>query len=157
MLDAILQPEMYKELYGNYFHKVRIEYYPPRGDAKEGWDNIDIVGWLGQPMQIKMNFLCRDSILAAPVALDLILFLDLAQRAGLAGIQEWLSFYFKSPMSRPDLKPEHDLFIQHLKLTNTLRILVGEEVLDHSGLDYYEGDLSNPAADEAPIRRSGTE
>jgi len=139
VLDAILQPELYPDLYGHYYHKVRIEYYPPRGDAKEGWDNIDIVGWLGQPMQIKIDFLCRDSILAAPIVLDLILFLDLAQRAGLSGIQEWLSFYFKSPMSRPDLKPEHDLFIQHLKLTNTLRILVGEEVLDHSGLDYYEG------------------
>jgi myo-inositol-1-phosphate synthase len=139
VLDAILQPDLYPELYGDFFHKIRIEYYPPRGDAKEGWDNIDIFGWLGQPMQIKINFLCRDSILAAPVALDLILFLDLAQRAGLGGIQEWLSFYFKSPMSRPDLKPEHDLFVQHLKLTNTLRILVGEEVLDHSGLDYYEG------------------
>ena len=142
VLDAILQPELYPELYGQYYHKVRIEYYPPRGDAKEGWDNIDIVGWLGQPMQIKVNFLCRDSILAAPVVLDLILFLDLAKRAGLSGIQEWLSFYFKSPMARPDLKPEHDLFIQHLKLTNTLRILVGEEVLDHSGLDYYEGGRS---------------
>jgi len=139
VLDAILQPELYPELYGDYFHKVRIEYYPPRGDAKEGWDNIDIVGWLGQPMQIKIDFLCRDSILAAPVVLDLLLFMDLAARAGLSGIQEWLSFYFKSPMSRPDLKPEHDLFVQHLKLTNTLRILVGEEVLDHSGLDYYEG------------------
>ncbi len=140
VLDAILQPELYPELYGDYFHKVRIEYYPPRGDAKEGWDNIDIVGWLGQPMQIKIDFLCRDSILAAPVVLDLLLFLDLASRAGLSGIQEWLSFYFKSPMSRPDLKPEHDLFVQHLKLANTLRILVGEEVLDHSGLDYYEGE-----------------
>jgi myo-inositol-1-phosphate synthase len=140
VLDAILQPELYPELYGDYFHKVRIEYYPPRGDAKEGWDNIDIFGLLGQTMQIKIDFLCRDSILAAPVVLDLVLFLDLAQRADLAGIQEWLSFYFKSPMSRPDLKPEHDLFIQHLKLANTLRILVGEEVLDHSGLDYYEGD-----------------
>jgi myo-inositol-1-phosphate synthase len=139
VLNAILQPELYPELYGDYFHKVRIEYYPPRGDAKEGWDNIDIVGWLGQPMQIKIDFLCRDSILAAPVVLDLILFLDLARRSGLSGIQEWLSFYFKSPMARPDLKPEHDLFIQHLKLANTLRILVGEEVLDHSGLDYYEG------------------
>ncbi len=139
VLDAILQPDLYPELYGDYFHKVRIEYYPPRGDAKEGWDNIDIVGWLGQPMQIKIDFLCRDSILAAPVVLDLILFLDLAGRAGLSGVQEWLSFYFKSPMSRPDLKPEHDLFVQHLKLANTLRILVGEEVLDHSGLDYYEG------------------
>ena len=139
VLDAILQPELYPDLYRDYFHKVRIEYYPPRGDAKEGWDNIDIVGWLGQPMQIKIDFLCRDSILAAPVVLDLLLFLDLAARAGLSGIQEWLSFYFKSPMSRPDLKPEHDLFVQHLKLSNTLRILVGEEVLDHSGLDYYEG------------------
>ena len=140
VLDAILQPELYAELYGKYYHKIRIEYYPPRGDAKEGWDNIDIVGWLGQPMQIKIDFLCRDSILAAPVVLDLILFLDLARRAGLSGIQEWLSFYFKSPMARADLKPEHDLFVQHLKLTNTLRILVGEEVLDHSGLDYYEGN-----------------
>jgi myo-inositol-1-phosphate synthase len=139
VLDAILQPELYPELYGDYFHKVRIEYYPPRGDAKEGWDNIDIVGWLGQPMQIKIDFLCRDSILAAPVVLDLLLFLDLAGRAGLGGIQEWLSFYFKSPMARPDLRPEHDLFVQHMKLANTLRILVGEEVIDHSGLDYYEG------------------
>ncbi len=142
VLDAILQPELYPELYRDYFHKVRIEYYPPRGDAKEGWDNIDIVGWLGQPMQIKIDFLCRDSILAAPVVLDLLLFLDLAGRAGLSGIQEWLSFYFKSPMSRQDLKPEHDLFVQHLKLANTLRILVGEEVLDHSGLDYYEGAVN---------------
>jgi myo-inositol-1-phosphate synthase len=139
VLDDILQPDLYPDLYRDYFHKVRIEYYPPRGDAKEGWDNIDIVGWLGQPMQIKIDFLCRDSILAAPVVLDLLLFLDLASRAGLSGIQEWLSFYFKSPMSRPDLRPEHDLFVQHLKLSNTLRILVGEEVLDHSGLDYYEG------------------
>jgi myo-inositol-1-phosphate synthase len=156
VLDAILQPEIYRELYGEYFHKIRIEYYPPRGDAKEGWDNIDIFGWLGQPMQIKVNFLCRDSILAAPIALDLTLFLDLAQRAGLAGIQEWLSFYFKSPMSRPDLKPEHDLFIQHMKLSNTLRILVGEEVIDHSGLDYYEGDAE--AEEEIRIlRRSGSE
>ena len=141
VLNTILQPELYPDLYGDFYHKVRIEYYPPRGDAKEGWDNIDIVGWLGQPMQIKINFLCRDSILAAPIVLDLILFLDLAQRAGLSGIQEWLSFYFKSPMARPDLKPEHDLFIQHLKLTNTLRILVGEEVLDHSGLDYYQSEM----------------
>jgi myo-inositol-1-phosphate synthase len=140
VLSGILQPDLYPELYGETYHKVRIEYYPPRGDAKEGWDNIDIFGWLGQPMQIKIDFLCRDSILAAPVVLDLVLFLDLAQRAGLSGIQEWLSFYFKSPMSRPDLTPEHDLFVQHLKLTNTLRILVGEEVLDHSGLDYYEGE-----------------
>jgi myo-inositol-1-phosphate synthase len=157
VLDAILQPEMYPELYGEYFHKVRIEYYPPRGDAKEGWDNIDIVGWLGQPMQIKLNFLCRDSILAAPVALDLILFMDLAHRAGLSGIQEWLSFYFKSPMSRPDLNPEHDLFIQHLKLANTLRILVGEEVLDHSGLDYYEGREAEEWDGVTERRRSGTQ
>jgi len=145
VLDAILQPELYADLYGKCYHKVRIEYYPPRGDAKEGWDNIDIFGWLGQPMQIKIDFLCRDSILAAPLGLDLILFLDLAKRAGLSGIQEWLSFYFKSPMARADLKPEHDLFIQHLKLANTLRILVGEEVLDHSGLDYYEGDKGEEA------------
>lgn len=150
VLNAILEPDLYPDLYGDYYHKVRIEFYPPRGDAKEGWDNIDIVGWLGQPMQIKVNFLCRDSILAAPIVLDLILFLDLAQRAGLSGIQEWLSFYFKSPMARPDLKPEHDLFIQHLKLTNTLRILVGEEVLDHSGLDYYESEMRpNARAGEA--------
>ena len=145
VLDAILQPELYADLYGKYYHKIRIEYYPPRGDAKEGWDNIDIFGWLGQPMQIKIDFLCRDSILAAPLVLDIILFLDLAKRAGLSGIQEWLSFYFKSPMARADLKPEHDLFIQHLKLANTLRILVGEEVLDHSGLDYYEGDKAEEA------------
>ncbi|HTO87627.1 MAG TPA: inositol-3-phosphate synthase [Thermoanaerobaculia bacterium] len=155
VLDAILQPELYPELYGEYFHKVRIEYYPPRGDAKEGWDNIDIFGWLGQPMQIKIDFLCRDSILAAPIVLDLILFLDLAQRAGLSGIQEWLSFYFKSPMSRPDLRPEHDLFIQHLKLTNTLRILVGEEVLDHSGLDYYEGSVEAEARESKARAKSG--
>ena len=138
VLDSVLQPALYPDLYKQIFHKVRIEYYPPRGDEKEGWDNIDIFGWCGMPMQIKINFLCRDSILAAPIVLDLALFLDLAQRAGLGGIQEWLSFYFKSPMSRLDLKPEHDLFIQHLKLQNTLRILMGEEVLDHSGLDYYE-------------------
>ena len=156
VLDAILQPDLYAELYGDYFHKIRIEYYPPRGDAKEGWDNVDIFGWLGQPMQIKIDFLCRDSILAAPIVLDLILFLDLAQRAGLSGIQEWLSFYFKSPMSRPDLKPEHDLFIQHLKLTNTLRILVGEEVLDHSGLDYYEGG-ADVEEETRPLRRSENE
>ncbi len=142
VLESILQPELYPDLYGKYYHKIRIQFYPPRGDAKEGWDNIDIIGWLGQPMQIKVNFLCRDSILAAPIVLDLILFLDLAKRARLSGIQEWLSFYFKAPMARPDLRPEHDLFIQHLKLTNTLRILVGEEVLDHSGLDYYESGKS---------------
>lgn len=138
VLDSILNPELYPDLYKDYFHKIRIEYYPPRGDAKEGWDNIDIRGWMDQPMQIKINFLCRDSILAAPVVLDLILFLDLAQRAGMYGMQEWLSFYFKSPMCRPDLKPENDLFIQNEKLRNTLRIMMGEEVIDHSGLDYYE-------------------
>ena len=152
VLDAILQPELYPELYGDYFHKVRIEYYPPRGDAKEGWDNIDIFGWLGQPMQIKIDFLCRDSILAAPVVLDLILFLDLAQRAGPLGHPGVAVASTSSrPMSRPDLKPEHDLFVQHLKLTNTLRILVGEEVLDHSGLDYYEGG----AAGSLTRRRQG--
>ncbi|MBI2915280.1 MAG: inositol-3-phosphate synthase [Elusimicrobia bacterium] len=142
VLDAILQPDLYPKLYKELYHKIRIEYYPPRGDSKEGWDNIDIFGWCGLPMQIKINFLCRDSILAAPVVLDLVLFMDLAKRAGLSGIQEWLSFYFKSPMCRADLKPEHDLFIQHLKLQNTLRILMGEEVLDHSGLDYYEAKNS---------------
>ena len=144
VLEGILQPDHYPSLYGDFYHKVRIQYYPPRGDAKEGSDNIDIKGWLGEKMQIKVNFLCRDSILAAPIVLDLILFLDLAKRAGMSGIQEWLSFYFKSPMALPTLRPEHDLFIQHLKLTNTLRILVGEELLNHSGLDYYEGDLVTP-------------
>ncbi|MHB2025495.1 MAG: inositol-3-phosphate synthase [Elusimicrobiota bacterium] len=137
VLDAILDPAMYPQLYDRYYHKVRIDYYPPRGDAKEGWDNIDISGWMDMPMQIKINFLCRDSILAAPLALDLILFLDLAKRAGLGGIQEWLSFYFKSPQCRKDLSPEHDVFIQHWKLKNTLRILMGARPLDHSGLDYY--------------------
>jgi myo-inositol-1-phosphate synthase len=151
VLDSILQPSLYPDLYSRIFHKVRIEYYPPRGDEKEGWDNIDIFGWCGMPMQIKINFLCRDSILAAPIVLDLVLFMDLAQRAGLGGIQEWLSFYFKAPMSRPDLKPEHDLFIQHLKLQNTLRILMGEEVLDHSGLDYYETQ-TNGSNDDVPLR-----
>jgi myo-inositol-1-phosphate synthase len=149
VLDTVLQPSLYPELYSRIFHKVRIEYYPPRGDEKEGWDNIDIFGWCGMPMQIKINFLCRDSILAAPIVLDLVLFLDLAQRAGMSGIQEWLSFYFKSPMSRPDLKPEHDLFIQHLKLQNTLRIMMGEEVLDHSGLDYYETETAGSSANGA--------
>jgi len=138
VLESILQDDLYPDLYGDYYHKIRIEYYPPRGDDKEGWDNIDISGWLGQPMQLKVNFLCRDSILAAPVVLDLVLFLDLAGRAGLSGIQEWLSFYFKSPMCRPDLKPENDLFVQDQKMRNTLRIIMGEEVIDHSGLDYYE-------------------
>ena len=151
VLDSILEPERYPDLYGKYHHKVRIDYYPPRGDAKEGWDNIDIRGWLDMPMQIKINFLCRDSILAAPICLDLVLFLDLAQRAGLKGVQEWLSFYFKSPQCREDLKPEHDLFIQHLKLKNTLRLLMGEEVLDHSGLDYY--DAQKGAAPSFPAPR----
>ena len=150
VLDAILEPESYPDLYGNYHHKVRIDYYPPRGDAKEGWDNIDIRGWLDMPMQIKINFLCRDSILAAPIVLDLVLFLDLAKRAGLKGIQEWLSFFFKSPQCREDLKPEHDLFIQHLKLKNTLRVLMGEEVLDHSGLDYYDAEKGATSPAQAP-------
>ncbi len=141
VLEHILQPELYPELYGNFTHKVRINYYPPRGDNKEGWDNIDIFGWLGYPMQIKVDFLCRDSILAAPLVLDLILFMDLAQRSaelrGL-GIQEWLSFYFKSPMTAPGLYPEHDLFIQLMKLKNTLRHLRGEELITHLGLEYYD-------------------
>lgn len=138
VLDYILQPELYPELYENYFHKVRINYYPPRGDNKEGWDNIDIFGWLGYPMQIKIDFLCRDSILAAPIVLDVVLFLDLAQRSGMKGIQEWLSFYFKSPMTAPELYPEHDLFIQLIKLKNTLRYLRGEELITHLGLEYYD-------------------
>ncbi len=138
VLEHILQPELYPELYGHLVHKVRIDYYPPRGDAKEGWDAIDLVGWLGYPMQIKVNFLCRDSILAAPVVLDLALFLDLAQRAGFHGTQEWLSFYFKSPMTAPGLYPEHDLFIQLMKLKNTLRWAMGEDVISHLGTEYYD-------------------
>ncbi len=138
-LEHILQPQLYPDLYGRFDHKVCINYYPPRGDNKEGWDNVDIVGWLGYPMQIKVNFLCRDSILAAPVALDVALFLDLAARAGLSGIQEWLSFYFKSPMVMEGLYPEHDLFIQLTKLKNTLRHLAGEELITHLGLEYYGG------------------
>jgi myo-inositol-1-phosphate synthase len=141
VLDRILQPELYPQLYKNIHHKVRINYYPPRGDNKEGWDNIDIFGWLGYPMQIKVDFLCRDSILAAPLVLDLVLFLDLAQRShelrGL-GIQEWLSFYLKSPMTAPGLYPEHDLFIQLMKLKNTLRHLRGEPLITHLGLEYYD-------------------
>jgi myo-inositol-1-phosphate synthase len=137
-LEHILQPKLYPDLYSHLTHQVRINYYPPRGDNKEGWDNIDIFGWLGYPMQIKVNFLCRDSILAAPLVLDLVLFLDLAQRCGMKGIQEWLSFYFKSPMCAPDLYPEHDLFIQLMKLKNTLRYLRGEEQITHLGLDYYD-------------------
>ncbi|HLX76429.1 MAG TPA: inositol-3-phosphate synthase [Terriglobales bacterium] len=141
VLEHILQPKLYPELYGNLYHKVRINYYPPRGDNKEGWDNIDIFGWLGYPMQIKIDFLCRDSILAAPIVLDLVLFLDLAQRTSelrCRGIQEWLSFYFKSPMTVPGLYPEHDLFIQLMKLKNTLRYLRGEELITHLGLEYYD-------------------
>ena len=137
-LEHILQPKLYPELYSSFTHQVRINYYPPRGDNKEGWDNIDIFGWLGYPMQIKVNFLCRDSILAAPLVLDLVLFLDLAKRCGMKGIQEWFSFYFKSPMCAPDLYPEHDLFIQLMKLKNTLRYLRGEEQITHLGLEYYD-------------------
>jgi myo-inositol-1-phosphate synthase len=137
-LEYILQPKVYPELYGNFCHKVRINYYPPRGDNKEGWDNIDIFGWLGYPMQIKVDFLCRDSILAAPIVLDLVLFLDLAKRAGMRGIQEWLSFYFKSPMCAPELYPEHDLFIQLMKLKNTLRWMMGEDLITHLGAEYYD-------------------
>jgi myo-inositol-1-phosphate synthase len=141
VLEHILQPELYPQLYGNITHKVRINYYPPRGDNKEGWDNIDIFGWLGYPMQIKVDFLCRDSILAAPIVLDLVLLMDLAQRSAELkgiGIQEWLSFYFKSPMTAPGLYPEHDLFIQLMKLKNTLRHLQGEELITHLGLEYYD-------------------
>lgn len=138
VLHNILQPESYPELYKNFSHVVRINYYPPRGDNKEGWDNIDIVGWMGYPMQIKVNFLCRDSILAAPIVLDLALFSDFAHRAGLKGIQEWLSFYYKSPMAAPGLQPEHDLFIQQTKLKNTLRHLMGEDQITHLGLEYYQ-------------------
>src|SRR6202158_5438093 len=138
VLEHILQPELYPELYGNFTHKVRINYYPPRGDNKEGWDNIDIFGWLGYPMQIKVDFLCRDSILAAPLVLDLVLFLDLAQRSGMRGIQEWLSFYFKAPMTAPGLYPEHDLFIQSMKLKNTLRWMKGEDLITHLGQEYYD-------------------
>jgi len=138
VLEYILQPDLYPELYGDYYHKVRINFYPPRGDEKEAWDNIDIFGWLGYPMQIKINFMCRDSILAAPIVLDLALFLDLAQRSGMHGIQEWLSFYFKSPMHAPTVYPEHDLFIQLMKLKNRLRHLMGEELITHLGLEYYD-------------------
>jgi myo-inositol-1-phosphate synthase len=138
VLDYILQPQLYPELYKDLCHVVRINYYPPRGDNKEGWDNIDLVGWLGYKMQLKIDFLCRDSILAAPIVLDLALFLDLAKRAGMSGIQEWLSFYFKSPMHAPGLYPEHDLFIQLMKLKNTLRHMMGEELITHLGLEYYD-------------------
>ncbi|MFQ5583863.1 MAG: inositol-3-phosphate synthase [Calditrichia bacterium] len=138
VLEYILQPDLYPDLYADFYHKVRINYYPPRGDNKEGWDNIDIFGWLGYPMQIKIDFLCRDSILAAPIVLDLALFLDLSKRAGFSGIQEWLSFYFKSPMCLPGLYPEHDIFIQQMKLKNTLRYMMNEEQITHLGADYYE-------------------
>ena len=140
VLEQMLEPDKFPELYGDLYHKVRINYYPPRGDNKEGWDNIDIRGWLGYPMQIKVDFLCRDSILAAPLVLDLALFLDLAQRAKMGGIQEWLSFYFKSPMTKPGLPPMHDLFAQKVKLENTLRHLMGETLITHLGLDYYEDE-----------------
>ncbi len=138
VLEYILQPQLYPELYSDFYHKVRINYYPPRGDNKEGWDNLDIFGWLGYPMQIKIDFLCRDSILAAPIVLDLALFLDLAKRIGFKGIQEWLSFYFKSPMYAPGLYPEHDLFIQLMKLKNTLRYIQGEDLITHLGQEYYD-------------------
>jgi len=138
VLDYILQPQLYPDLYDRLCHVVRINYYPPRGDNKEGWDNIDLVGWLGYPMQLKINFLCRDSILAAPIVLDVALFLDLAKRANMYGIQEWLSFYFKSPVHAPGLYPEHDLFIQLMKLKNTLRYLKGEELITHLGREYYD-------------------
>ena len=138
VLDYILQPQLYPDLYEELCHVVRINYYPPRGDNKEGWDNIDIFGWLGYKMQIKIDFLCRDSILAAPIVLDLALFLDLAQRTGMKGVQEWLSFYFKSPMTAPGLYPEHDIFIQLMKLKNTLRHLRGEDLITHLGLEYYD-------------------
>jgi len=138
VLETILQPELHPELYGDMYHKVRIEYYPPRGDQKEGWDNLDIFGWLGYPMQIKIDFLCRDSILAAPIVLDLALFMDLAQRAGMSGIQEWLSFYFKSPMAAPGLYPENDLFVQLVKLKNMLRWMKDEALITHLGHEYYD-------------------
>jgi len=138
VLEYILQPEVYPKLYKDFSHVVRINYYPPRGDNKEGWDNIDIFGWLGYPMQIKIDFLCRDSILAAPIVLDLALFMDLAQRTGMSGVQEWLSFYFKSPQTAPGLYPEHDVFIQSMKLKNTLRHLKGEDLITHLGLEYYD-------------------
>ena len=134
----VMMSEQTRTLYGDLTHVVRINYYPPRGDNKEGWDNIDIIGWLGYPMQLKINFLCRDSILAAPIVADVALFLDLAQRSGMSGIQEWLSFYFKSPMHAPGLYPEHDLFIQLMKLKNTLRYLRGEELITHLGREYYD-------------------
>ena len=139
-LEYIFQPHLYPDLYADTYHKIRIEYYPPRGDNKEAWDNIDIFGWLGKRMQIKTNFLCSDSSLAAPLVLDLVLFMDLAKRAGLSGIQEWLSFYFKTPQHAPSVYPEHDLFIQQTKLKNTLRWLMGAEQITHLGMEYYLED-----------------
>ncbi|MGE5498169.1 MAG: inositol-3-phosphate synthase, partial [Syntrophothermus sp.] len=147
VLEGILQPELYKELYGRFYHKVRINYYPPRGDNKEGWDNIDIFGWMDYPMQLKIDFLCRDSILAAPIVLDLILFADLAKRAGMNGVQDWLSFYFKSPMHSADSVPEHDLFIQLMKLKNTLRQMMGEELITHLEDNYM------PEQKRKPVRK----
>jgi myo-inositol-1-phosphate synthase len=138
VLEGIFNQEQYPELYGELYHKIRINYYPPHGDNKESWDNIDIFGWLGYHMQIKINFLCRDSILAAPIVLDLALFLDLAQRAGMQGVQEWLSFYFKAPQTLPGLPPEHDIFKQLSKLENTLRYIMGEDLITHLGQDYYD-------------------
>jgi myo-inositol-1-phosphate synthase len=138
VLEDIFQPDINPALYGDLYHKVRINYYPPHGDNKESWDNIDIFGWLGYPMQIKINFLCRDSILAAPIVLDLAIFMDLAKRANMSGIQEWLSFYFKSPQTAPGLRPEHDIFKQLIKLQNTLRHIMGEDLITHLGLDYYQ-------------------
>jgi myo-inositol-1-phosphate synthase len=138
VLDGILKPEENPDLYGDLYHKIRINYYPPHGDNKESWDNIDIFGWLGAPMQIKINFLCRDSILAAPIVLDLALFLDLSKRANMSGVQEWLSFYLKAPQAAPGLEPENDIFKQLIKLQNTLRHLMGEDLITHLGLDYYE-------------------
>ena len=140
VLEQILEPELQPELYKNLYHKVRINYYPPRGDNKEGWDNIDIIGWMGYPMQIKIDFLCRDSILAAPIVLDLALFLDVAKRAGMSGIQEWLSFYLKSPQAKKGLKPQHDIFKQLAKLENTVRYIAGEDLITHLGQDYYQED-----------------
>lgn len=140
VLDGILKPEENPELYGDLYHKIRINYYPPHGDNKESWDNIDIFGWLGAPMQIKINFLCRDSILAAPIVLDLALFLDLAKRTNMSGVQEWLSFYLKSPQAAPGLEPENDIFKQLIKLQNTLRHIMGEDLITHLGLDYYEDE-----------------
>jgi myo-inositol-1-phosphate synthase len=138
VLETLLPAAEFPELYGQVSHKVAIHYYPPRGDAKEGWDNVDLFGWLNYKMQLKVNFLCRDSILAAPIVLDVALFMDLARRAGMSGIQEWLSFYFKSPVHAPGLYPEHDLFIQLMKLKNTLRYMRGEELITHLGREYYD-------------------